>query len=145
MKRFLYVIFVLISLSTTIISAQIQKGSEYIYFYKDTKHAALIVCYFTNDKCYFEDCAWATFIKRPYSWFKKDLSHGQNIRTAYLQSDLSNSSEKTYIWYGTFGQEYHLTFKDNMNTVIDYRQSSPLFYKRIEKENDTQNNDIIYE
>lgn len=142
MKRFLLSCMCVIS--SVAVFAQLKKGSDYIYFYKEIDKPNIIACYFSANKVYFQDWSWKTFEERPYSYFKKELlEHDAFVNTAYFQLDKSNSMRKTYLWYIN-GYPYYITFKDEMNTLVDDRGDGYI-YKIIEKENDTLNNDVIYE
>ena len=71
------------------------------------------------------------------------MEHSDYVFTAYFQSEKSNSMRKIYSWYIN-GYPYNITFKDDMKTLVDDRAGGKI-YKIIEKENDTLNNDVIYE
>lgn len=142
MKRFILLCICVIS--SVVVFAQLKKGSEYIYFYKQIDKSNIIACYFSANKVYFQDWAWKTFEARPYSFFReKLLEHNEYVYTAYFQSNKSNSMRKIYLWYIN-GYPYNITFKDDMKTLVDDRGEGCI-YKIIEKENDTLNNDVIYE
>ena len=142
MKRFILLCIYIIS--SVVVFAQLKKGSEYIYFYKEIDKPNIIACYFSANKVYFQDWSWKTFEARPYSFFRKKLlEHNEYVHTAYFQSNKSNSMRKIYLWYIN-GYPYNITFEDDMKTLVDDRAGGCI-YKIIEKENDTLNNDVIYE
>ena len=139
-------IFLLLIIVVTGCYAQIKKGSDNIYFYRDINNESVtsITCYFVGDKVYYQDWNVTTLYERPYSYFKKAMSNSSNIKVGYLVPEESNSTQQLYMNSGYKGNQWYIIFKDNMKTVIDKR-GGKWTYRRIEKEDDTQNNDIIYE
>lgn len=145
MKRIVPFLIYLVMLSTSIF-AQIKKGSDNIYFYRDIDNESVvsITCYFVGNKVYYQDWNVTTLYERPYSYFKKVMSTSSDNIVGYLVPEESNSTQQVYMNSGYNGNPWYLIFKDNMKTVIDKRGGTWRL-RRIEKENDTQNNDIIYE
>lgn len=145
MKRIISLLFVFIILINST-SAQIKEGSDNIYFYREINNTNCIGCYFSRNKMYYETFAWVTFLEEPYSYFKRALKekNPRYVTTAYFQPEKSTNTEKVYTCYSRLGLEFTLTFKDNMKTLI-MKTGSTWYYKKVEKEDDTLNNDVIYE
>ena len=143
MKRF-YSIFIFVLFATTILG-QLKKGVENIYFYNKGEGDVVCACYFSGNKVYYESWAWQTFVNRNYSYFKTSLmSHDSYVKTGYLQENMTDNNKYVYKWYGTYGEAFYLTFSRDMKTLVDSRKTFGTL-KRIDKCNDTQNDDVIYE
>lgn len=144
------IFFLLLVIVATGCYAQIKKGSDNIYFYRDINNGSVksITCYFSGDKIYYLDWNVTTLYERPYSFFKKAMTtnsvYSDDILVGYLVPEESNNTQQVYMNSGYNGNSWYLIFKDNMKTVIDKR-GGKWTYRRINKEDDTQNNDIIYE
>lgn len=138
-------IFLLLIIVVTGCYAQIKKGSDNIYFYRSIDDDVAITCYFSGDKVYYSIWNVTTLYERPYSYFKKEMSVLDDyIRVGYLVPEESNNTQQVYMHPGPYVSAFYLIFKDNMKTVI-WKTGSTRTFRRINKEDDTQNNDIIYE
>lgn len=143
MKRF-YSILILVLFATTI-WAQLNKGVENIYFYNKCEGDVVCACYFSGNKVYYESWSWQTFVNRNYSYFKTCLmSHDSYVKTGYLQEDMTDNNKYVYKWYDIYGYAFYLTFSRDMKLLVDSRKTFGTL-KRIDKCNDTQNDDVIYE